>query len=95
VVKLIWTELALADLKQIHEYIARDSEKYAERQIARIIKKVEQLELQPISGRIVLEFSDPKIRELIEGSYRIIHKMETESIFITRIHHSARILDKI
>ena len=30
-VNLIWTELALADLGQIHEYIARDSRHYAGR----------------------------------------------------------------
>lgn len=41
-VKLIWTELALEDLKQIHEYIARDSEKYAKRQVSKIILKAEK-----------------------------------------------------
>jgi addiction module RelE/StbE family toxin len=94
-VNLIWTELALADLGQIHEYIARDSRHYAGRQIEKIMKKVERLKIQPMSGRIVPEFSDPNVRELNEGNYRIIYKVKIEIVFIARIHHSARLLDEL
>ncbi|MEB2774847.1 type II toxin-antitoxin system RelE/ParE family toxin [Algoriphagus sp. D3-2-R+10] len=94
-VKVIWTELALEDLKQVHEYIARDSKKYAKRQIAKIINKSEQLQNQPLSGRIVPEFSDKSIRELFEGNYRIVYSISEEVVFIARIHHSSRLLTEI
>ena len=57
-VKLIWTDLAVDDLKSIHDFISLDSRVYARRQVSKIIKRVEQLQLQPQSGRIVPEFSN-------------------------------------
>ncbi len=42
-VKLIWTELAIEDLKLIHEYISKDSKLYADRFIEKIINRVDQL----------------------------------------------------
>ena len=70
--KVIWSELALDDLKNIYEYISNDSIYYAGRQIERIIERVEQLQNFPESGRIVPEFNKEILRELIEGNYRIV-----------------------
>ena len=89
-VKLIWTELAIEDLKLIHEYISKDSKLYADRFIEKIINRVEQLESFPKSGRVVPEFDSPEIREIIEGSYRIIYKAAVAQVAILRVHHSAR-----
>ena len=89
-VKIIWTEFALADLKSIHEYISQDSRTYASKFIEKLIKRVDQLETFPKSGRIVPEFGNSTIRELIEGSYRIVYKISSDHIGIVRIHHSAR-----
>lgn len=35
-VKIVWTEQAVSDLKDIHDYISKDSKRYAENQIRRI-----------------------------------------------------------
>jgi len=43
-VKLIWTEIALEDLRLIHEYISKDSKIYADRFIEKLISRVDQLE---------------------------------------------------
>ncbi len=92
--KIIWTELALDDLKAIWEFISRDSKHYAGKQIEKIIERTEQLEIFPASGRIVPEFNNELIRELIEGNYRIIYKIEAEDLVgIARVHHSARLLN--
>ena len=55
-VKVIWTEFALDDLKSIHEYISKDSKPYADKLIAKLIRRVDQLERFPKSGRITPEF---------------------------------------
>lgn len=91
-VKIIWTKLALEDLRSIHEYISKDSKVYADRQIKKIIKRVEQIENFPKTGRIVPELNSEFIRELIEGNYRIIYQIHSDStdIGIVRIHHAAR-----
>ena len=55
-VKVIWTEIAMEDLRTIHTYISKDSQHYADRFIEKIINRVAQLENFPKSGRIVPEF---------------------------------------
>jgi plasmid stabilization system protein ParE len=45
------------------------------------------------TGRIVPEFEDAQIREVIEGNYRIIYFLENENIIkIIRVYHGARLL---
>ena len=43
-VKVIWTEIAIEDLRLIHEYISKDSKLYADRFIEKLIERVNQLE---------------------------------------------------
>ena len=94
-VKINWTQLALSDLEDIHEYISDDSQRYAQITVNKIYNRVESLIRQPYSGRIVPEFEDTSIRELIEGNYRIIHYLVNEErIDILRIYHTARKMEK-
>jgi len=90
--KIIWSELALEDLKNIHDYISKDSLIYANRVIEKIILRIEQLESFPKSGRVVPELNNVSIRELIQNNYRIIYKISSQKIFIVSIHHSAKII---
>ncbi len=89
-VKVIWTEFALEDLRAIHEYISQDSKVYADKFIEKLIDRVNQLENFSKSGRSVPEFNSETIRELIEGNYRIVYKINPDHIVVVRIHHSAR-----
>lgn len=91
-VNFYWTELSVDDLRLIHEYISKDSNKYAERLVEKIIERVDQLQNFPKSGRVVPEFDRPEIRELIEGTYRIIYHVTITRVSILRVHHSARLL---
>jgi addiction module RelE/StbE family toxin len=91
-VKIIWTEFAIGDLRSIHEYISNDSKRYADRFVEKLIERVDRLEEFPKSGRVVPEFNIETIRELIEGNYRIIYKISSNQISIVRVHHSARVL---
>jgi toxin ParE1/3/4 len=74
-VKIIWTDLAIEDLRSIHNYISKDSPFYANRFIEKLLFRVEQLKNYPKSGRKVPEIGDECIRELIEGNYRIIYRV--------------------
>ena len=89
--EIIWTRSTLNDLKEIHEYIAKDSLFYADRFVLLLNSRVEILENFPLSGRVVPEKEDETIRELIEGNYRIFYKMVSKSkVNILRIHHAAQ-----
>jgi addiction module RelE/StbE family toxin len=89
-VKIIWTDFALEDLRLIHEFISKDSKRYADRFVEKLINRVDQLEHLPKSGRVVPEFNSDSIRELIEGNYRIIYKLTFSQASIIRVHHAAR-----
>jgi addiction module RelE/StbE family toxin len=94
-VQLNWTLQATSDLKDIAEYISKDSKKYAKLQIIRIKSRTKILNSQVYSGKIVPEIDKQNIRELIEGNYRIIYKIVDPSrIDILTIHHSSRDLLK-
>lgn len=73
-VKIIWTQLAIDDLKSVHNYISTESKVYANRLVEKIIARVQQIENFPESEKIVPEFGQKSIRELFEGNYRIVYK---------------------
>lgn len=75
-VQIKWTFLALEDLKEIFEFISRDSSRYAKIQVVRIRARTKDLKKHPLSGRIVPEYANEKFRELIEGNYRIIYNCQ-------------------
>ncbi len=89
-VKVIWTDFAIEDLRLIHDYISKDSKRYADRFLEKLLERVDQLESFPKSGRVVPEFNIDTIREIIEGNYRIVYKISTTQIAIVRVHHAAR-----
>jgi addiction module RelE/StbE family toxin len=94
-VKIVWTELSLFDLKEIFDYIAANSHRYATITTNKIYQRVQVIADNPYTGKIVDEFNEKSIRELIEGKYRIIYRIKTNSqVDILRIYHSARLLKR-
>ena len=94
-VRINWTFQAKNDLKNIAEYISKDSKHYAKLQVNRIKTRTRILKTQYRSGKIVPEINQEDIRELIEGNYRIIYKIVREKqIDILTIHHSYRDLTR-
>jgi len=87
--KVAWSETAIADLVAIHDYIARDSQHYAQRFVERLIAAVEPLESFPQLGRVVPE-GDGRHRELLVASYRIIYRVQDQEIFIVTVVHGSR-----
>ena len=89
-VKVIWTDFAIEDLRLIHDYISKDSKRYADRFLEKLLERVDQLESFPKSGRVIPEFNIDTIREIIEGNYRIVYKISSSQVAIIRVHHAAR-----
>lgn len=90
-----WTGPAKQDLKSIHDYIARDSKFYAKKVSLEIVEKSEKLNIFPEIGRIVPEIGDPKIRELIIYSYRLIYEVFPNKVEILALIHGKRDFSKI
>ena len=89
-----WSEPSIEDLEGIKDFIGRDSEFFANQFVSRIFESVEKLLVFPNMGRVVPEFEDEKIRELIFQNYRIIYYLEEEIIYILNIIHGARDVKK-
>ena len=89
-----WTKPAKLDLKQIHDYIARDSKFYAEKIALEFVEKTEILNSFPEAGRIVPEIGDTNIRELFVYSYRLIYEISPNKIEILALIHGKRNLLK-
>ena len=47
-VEIKWTNKSINDLKNIFEYIAQDSKKYASLQVKKIKERTKQLKIQPL-----------------------------------------------
>lgn len=87
---IIWSKRAFIDLEDIAEFIAKDSMKFANITVSRIIQDAEKLKNNPLLGRIVPEVNNEKYRELIRGNYRIIYTYDEMKVSVLSIHHSSR-----
>ena len=90
-VEIKWTEKASFNLHAIFEFIAKDSKTYARRYLRALILATKKLEEMPLCGRIVPEFENPELREVIYGNYRIIYRVvEKDCVEILSVVHGAR-----
>lgn len=85
-----WTDTAEKHLDAIHAYIALDSPEYAKRMVDRITRRSQQIADFPFSGRKVPEYDLEKIREVIEGPYRLIYHIKPDRIDVLAVIHGAR-----
>ena len=90
--RLTWSPSARLDLREIFAYISEDDPMAAGRFIRSLFDAVERLRPFPESGRIVPEFADPSIREVIHRPCRIVYRIkpDRETIEIARVWHAAR-----
>jgi addiction module RelE/StbE family toxin len=92
---VIWTYTAKNDLQGIYLYIAKDSVFYAARLVDQIVQTVRNLKTHPKIGRVVPEYDQHNLREIIYHNYRIVYKITKNGIFIVAIVHASRDLTKI
>lgn len=84
---IVWSAQARRDLCAIRDFIARDSEHYARLQIERLISRVEKAAGMPSRGHPVHEFIESGLREVHEGTYRIIYRSHDEELQVVTIIH--------
>ena len=78
--RVIWAPQAIQDVDAIRAYVARDSVRYADLVVERLVAAVERLKDSPHSGRVVPELGDESIREVIVGNYRIVYRPDMMSL---------------
>lgn len=90
--KVVLSPRAIEDLRDIVLYVAPDRPEAAKRLGMALIEKTKVLGSFPFSGRVVPEFDDRTIRELILRPYRIVYRVdETANVVgVARFWHAAR-----
>jgi plasmid stabilization system protein ParE len=88
--EIVWTLRATADLESIVEYIFRDSEFYATAVARELIAAARSLTTFAERGRMVPEYEDPTVRQIIVRRYRLIYRVKPERIEVLRIIHGGQ-----
>ncbi|BAZ32562.1 plasmid stabilization system [Cylindrospermum sp. NIES-4074] len=93
--QVVWSSTALEDVEAIATYISRDSAAYAGAVVQKIIDLTRELSNFPFSGRIVPELGEDTIREKFAYSYRIIYRIQDDTVTIASVIHGKRLLDQL
>ena len=87
-------ESAVRDLEELRFRYARQGAAAASQRALRwMLDSIRLLEDLPDLGRIVPEFGQSSLRELIRPPFRIVYRREAQGVSIVRIWHSERLLE--
>lgn len=85
-----WTPGAKADVLNLVAYISQDRPDAARRMAAKLRAAASSLRGLPEMGRMVPEFDEPSIRELVVRPYRLVYRVKEEFVDILAVVHSRR-----
>jgi toxin ParE1/3/4 len=92
-VNVTFAESAVQDLKGIKEYYQEQGvPEIGDRFLGEIIELVEEISVHPERGRVVPEFENPYLRELIHPPFRIIYRRFSEKVSVVRVWRSERLM---
>jgi len=91
----VWLRAAEQDLDAIADYIAHDSPAYASAIVQKMLAAATNLAEFPLIGKAVPEWSDTTIRELLIYTYRLIYRINKDSVLVLAVIHGARLLPDV
>ncbi|MEX2173493.1 MAG: type II toxin-antitoxin system RelE/ParE family toxin [Pirellulaceae bacterium] len=90
--RIVWTMRAADEFAEAIEYVERQAPAAARRLAQRMMQRIRSLRRFPQSGGFVPEDDSQRYREVIEGNYRIIYRLESDAVVVMSIYHAARLL---
>ena len=88
-----FSDSAVSDLEELVGWSeSRGVPDVGRRIAAEIVARIESLGDLPDSGRIVPEFNQPAIRELIHPPFRIVYRRGAAHVQVVRVWRSERLL---
>ncbi len=89
--RVVWADGARTDLLSLVSHIAAENARAAKQMAERIRKRVWGLRRLARAGRIIPEFDDPALREVIVPPFRVLYFVD-EIVSILAVHHGRRAL---
>jgi toxin ParE1/3/4 len=93
-VRVIWSETAKTRLLQIHDFVAEANPVAAERLTDRLLARADSLSAFPMRGRPGREAAGGSVRELLNGNYRIIHRVRGRIVEIVTVFEAHRLFPR-
>ena len=96
--RVLWTETAIRDLEGLVDYIARDAPINAGKILSQLESKAESLKIAPERGRLVPELLRHGLavwRELIVRPYRMLYRIEGQTVYVLAVLDSRRDLEDV
>jgi plasmid stabilization system protein ParE len=93
--RLRWSATARRDLRAIRDYVAFDSPHAAKALTSLLTAPARRLRRFPDLGRVMPEFEDFGVRELIVDNYRIIYIRADGIVVVARVVHASRDVGRI
>jgi plasmid stabilization system protein ParE len=88
-----FAESAIQDLEAIRDwYEEQGVPDVGQKILAKIITRIEALKVHPDLGRVVPEFGQSFLRELISPPFRIVYRRDAHRVRVVRIWRSERTL---
>jgi plasmid stabilization system protein ParE len=92
-VRISFAASAIDDLEAIRAWYAEQGvPEVGSRLVAEVFQRIEQLSEHPEFGRMVPEFGQSFLRELIQAPFRIVYRREADRVRIVRVWRSERLL---
>jgi toxin ParE1/3/4 len=92
--RVVWTDNAQQMLDDAVAYLARDSRPAAERLLIQALDAAFSLDVFSERGRVVPEFDQPNVRELLVQRYRLLYEVSALEVQILAFIHGARDLTR-
>jgi len=91
--RISFAESALGDLEGIRGWYAEEGvPEVGDRLLSEIFERIDVLADHPDIGRVVPEFAQPFLRELIHPPFRIVYRHDPGRVRIVRVWRSERLL---
>lgn len=92
-VTISFSESALRDLEAVRAWYAEQGvPDVGARLVAEVFQRVQALADHPDMGRVVPEFDQPFLRELIHPPFRIVYRHDAQRVRVVRVWRSERLL---
>jgi toxin ParE1/3/4 len=87
---------AVRDLESVRDwYVSQSAPEVGDRLIREVLACLDQMADFPESGRVVPEFDQPRLRELVRPPFRIVYRLEPELVRIVRVWRTERLMSEV